>query len=234
MSTHDLHSVARFDKTLRMELVSVDQPAEAPQNWRMTDAERERIGRKLKALRVERGLDQIPAAEKAGISVGTLQAIEVNRQRHAVKDSNIEKYAGIFGTSIRKLLRSDEIAPTDPRIADLNEEHLEVGRGYMRAKRLPRQAVEVLLSNPAAEEAISKLVLRLATLPPERVAELDRWLYVAPHLLPLIEDIWKRMLIDPPYVALLREGVTVYSQHPIPTSPHTRTKPRTTPTRRAK
>ena len=201
----------------------------------MTDAERERIGLKLKALRIEHGLEQIPAAKKAGLHVGTLQAIERNRQKNRVKDSNIEKYAQIFGTSIRKLLKSDEIAPTDPRLEDLNDEHLEIGRGYMRAKRLPRQAVEVLLSNPPAEEAIAKLVLRLATLPPERVHELDRWLYVAPHLLPLIEDIWRRLLIDPPYVALQQAQVIALSQHPIPKSPpHTRGKPRTTPTRRAK
>lgn len=219
-----------------MELVAVDTPGFEPKNWRMTDAERERIGRKLRALRIERGLDQIPAAKKAGLSVGTLQAIERNRQQHAVKDSNIEKYAQIFGTSIRKLLRSDEIAPTDPRIAELNEEHVAIGRGYALAKRLPRQAVEVLLSHPAAEEALAKLVLRLATLPPERVHELDRWLYVAPHLLPLIEDIWRRLLIDPPYAAYLRDHLTGIAQHPVPASPpHTRpTRRRPTHTRRAK
>lgn len=195
----------------------------------MTDAERQRIGRKLKALRIERGLDQIPAAKKAGLAVATLQAIEANRQKHPVKDSNIEKYAQIFGASIRKLLKSDEIATADPRFAEFNEEHLDVAWAYMRAKRMPRQAVEVLLSHPAAEEAISRIVLHLATLPPERVQELARWLFVAPHLLPLIEDMWRRLLIDPPYAALMREHVTVIAQHPIPASPSTRGKPRTTP-----
>jgi transcriptional regulator with XRE-family HTH domain len=217
-----------------MELVSVDTPGEPPKNWRMTDAERARIGRKLKALRIGQGLDQIPAAKKAGLAVATLQAIEANRQKHPVKDSNIEKYAQIFGASIRKLLKSDEIAATDPRFAEFNEEHIDVAWAYMRAKRLPRQAVEVLLSHPLAEEAIARIVLRLATLPPERVQELDRWLFVAPHLLPLIEDVWRRMLIDPPYVAIVREGVTVYAHYPIPSTPHTQTKPRATPTHRAK
>ena len=104
-----------------MELLRVDTSPEPPKNWRMTDAERERIGRKLRALRIERGLDQIPAAKKAGLAVATLQAIEKNRQKNPVKDSNIEKYAQIFGASIRKLLKSDEIATADPRFAEFNE-----------------------------------------------------------------------------------------------------------------
>jgi transcriptional regulator with XRE-family HTH domain len=220
-----------------MELVTVDAGWIPPKNWRMTDAERQRIGRKLKALRIERGLDQIPAADKAGISVGTLQAIERNRQQHPVKESNIDKYALAFNTSVRKLLRSDEIAPTDPRIVELNDEHLEIARSYMVAKRRPREAIEVLLSHPPAEEALSALLLRLATLPPERVHELDRWLTVAPHLLPLLEQVWRRMLIDPAYVAVLHEGATVRAQHPIPAAPP-RTRPKGTPrthaTRRAK
>ena len=203
-----------------MELVTVDTPGITPKNWRMTDAERERIGRRLKAIRIERGLDQIPAAEKAGISVGTLQAIERNRQRHPVKDSNIEKYAQIFGTTIRKLLKSDEAAPADPRVAEFNDEHIDVAWAYMRAKRMPRQAVEVMLSHPPFEEAMAAIVLRLATLPPERVHELGRWLFVAPHLLPKIEAVWRRMLIDPPFVVTLDEYLSALANHPIPTSPN--------------
>jgi transcriptional regulator with XRE-family HTH domain len=189
----------------------------------MTDAERERIGRKLRALRIERGLDQIPAAEKAGISVGTLQAIE--KAKYEVRESNIERYALIFGTTLRKLVRPDEpLSPTDPRLVDLNDEHLEIARSYMVAKRRPREAIDVLLSHPPAEEALISLLLRLATLPPERVHELDRWLTVAPHLLPLLEQIWRRMLVDPAYVAVLHEGTTVRAQHPIPAAPRTRPK----------
>jgi transcriptional regulator with XRE-family HTH domain len=212
-----------------MELVTVDSTRSESKNWRMTDAERERIGRKLRALRIERGLDQIPAALKAGLSVGTLQAIELNW--YEVRDSNVEKYATIFGTTVKKLLRpEDTLSPSDRRLEDLNDEHLDVARHYMRAKRLPRQAVEVLLSHPPAEEALAKIVLRLATLPPERIAELERWLFVAPHLLPLLEDMWRRMLIDPPYVALMHEHVAVLAQHPVPTSPRSKG---STPKRRA-
>jgi transcriptional regulator with XRE-family HTH domain len=156
----------------------------------MTDAERQRIGRKLRALRIERGLDQIPAAEKAGISVGTLQAIEIPK-KHDVKDSNIEKYAQVFGTTVTKLLKADAAAlsPTDPRLDDLNDEHLDIARSYMRAKRLPRQAIEVLLSHPATEDALSAILLRLHALPPERVIELNRWQIVAPELFVILEQV---------------------------------------------
>ena len=218
-----------------MQLVPVDTLGYEAKNWRMTEAERPRLGLKLKALRIQNKLKQETAAEKAGISTSTLQAIENNRQKNPVKVENFEKYAAIFGTSVRKLLKSDEITPTDPRYDDLNDEHLDVAYWYMRAKRRPRQVVDVLLAHPEIDDAIAKIVLHLATLPPERVQELERWLHVAPDLLPLIEDMWRRMLIDPPYVALQREGVTVFAQHPIPASPHTtRPKPRTTPIRRAK
>jgi transcriptional regulator with XRE-family HTH domain len=219
-----------------MELVTVDSTEIAPKNWRMTDAERGRIGRKLKALRIERGLDQIPAAKKAGISVGTLQAIERNRQKNPVKEGNIDKYAQAFNTTARKLLRSDEIAPTDPRLDDLNDEHLEIARSYMAAKRRPREAVEVLLSHPAADDALARLLLRLATLPPERVQELDRWLTVAPHLLSELEPIWRRMLIDPAFVTMLHKMNTTLAQHVMPAAgpPRPKRTPGTHTNRRAK
>lgn len=221
-----------------MELLSIDTFREGPKNWHMTDAERKSIGRKLRALRIERGLDQIPAAEKAGLSVGTLQSIETPKKHPdgrlvEVRDSNVEKYAAIFGTTVKKLLRPEgELSPTDPRLVDLNDEHLDIARRFAFGRRLPREAVEVLLSHPPAEEVLAKLLLRLATLPPERVHELDRWLHVAPHLLPLIEQVWRRMLMDPAYVDLQQENVAVLARHPIPTSP-TRRKPSSTPKRRA-
>ena len=101
----------------------------------------------------------------------------------------------------------------------------------MRAKRRPRQVVDVLLAHPDIDDAIAKIVLHLATLPPERVQELERWLHVAPDLLPLIEDMWRRLLIDPPYVALMKEHVSVLAHHPIPTSPKSKG---STPKRRAR
>jgi len=199
----------------------------------MTDAERERIGRKLRALRIERGLKQVPAAEKAGIHVGTLQAIESNW--HGVYDSNIEKYAAIFGTSARRLLKPDDvITPSDPRLADLNEEHLEVARSYMRARRDVRKGVEVLLSHPAIDEALARLLVKVCTLPPERVSELARLLTIAPDMQPLVEQIWNRLHLDPAYVALMQEQVAVLNQHPIPPAKAPSTPRTTTPKHRAK
>jgi len=219
LSSVGLCFLRRLQKSFYMELVAVDTPGVQPKNWRMTDAERERIGRKLRAMRIERGLDQIPAAEKAGLSVGTLQAIENNRKRHPVKDGNIERYAQSFGTTIRRLLKADEIAPTDPRLDDLNEEHLEVARSYMRARRDVRHGVEVLLSHPASDNALAQLLVKVCTLPPERVSELARLLTVAPDLFPVITELWQQFHVDPNYVALMKEGLLVRDRHPIPTAP---------------
>jgi transcriptional regulator with XRE-family HTH domain len=146
-----------------MQLLSVDALDAAAKNRPMTREERKRIGKKLRALRTERDLKQAQVVEggKIGISLGTLQAIESNW--YDVRDSNIEKYARVFGTSVTQLLKADEpktVAPTDPRYVDLHEEHLDIARRYMRGRKRTRAAVELLLDQP--EDALATLILTLA------------------------------------------------------------------------
>ena len=134
----------------------------------------------------------------------------------------------VFGTTVRRLLKADEIAPTDPRLDDLNEEHLEIARSYMRARRDVRRGVEVLLSHPAIDEALARLLVKVCTLPPDRVSELARLLTVAPDLFPLVTELWQQLHVDPHYAAVMKEGLTVRAHLPIPTAPP---KPGTKPQR---
>ena len=173
-----------------MELVTVDGVGGDAKNWRMTAEERQRAGRKLKARRVERGLKQLEVAAdpKLGISIGTLQAIE--NASYAVRDTSYEKYARFFGTTVTKLLREDEprsLTPADPLLKDLNEEHLEIARQYMRARKRVRAAIETILTHPD-EEPLTAILARAATLTPELRAHLR-------HLLEGSED-WRK-LVEP-------------------------------------
>ena len=164
-----------------MELVSVDPIAGATKNSPVTPEQRKRIGARLRAMRIERGLRQSDVANTRGlgISLGTLQAIE--RARYEVRDTNIEAYAQFFGTTITKLLKADEktITATDPRLVDLNDEHLDIARQSMRARKRPRAGVELLLSHPSADQ-FAALLLTLSALPDDRLTELATLLATAP------------------------------------------------------
>lgn len=164
-------------KSLTMELVSVDDSGQRPNNVRMTHDERVRIGLKLKSLRVEKGLDQAQLAEekKLDISVGTVQAIE--NAKYEVKDSNIEKVARFFGTSLRKLLQPDGaiIEPTNPLLKGLNDEHLEVARWYMQARKRTRELIDALMSR-GDDARLTNIFLRVEQLPPESWPELEKWI----------------------------------------------------------
>jgi DNA-binding XRE family transcriptional regulator len=214
-----------------MELVTVDVAAPASKNERMTGEERTRIGRKLKAMRIERSLDQIPAAKKAGIHVGTLQAIE--GAWYEVRDTNIEKYAQLFGTSVKKLLRlldDKTLAPSHPLLKDLNEKHLEIARSYMRARRRVRTGIELLLSEHPAAEQLTTLLEKLQSLSTERLRELEALLSL-PSEEPAVElllRIWHRLVTDPTYAKLAKDGLDVMDRLPIPTESKSK-KVRTSP-----
>lgn len=157
-----------------MELVSVDMPLRPAKNGTvLTDEERTRLGLKLRALRVERGLRQVDAAEKAGLSVGTLQAIEGTRGH--VKDDNVEKLAKIYGTSALKILKKidEPVTPTNPLLKGLNEEHLDIAQRYKDARKRVRAAIELILSRED-DSQLATVLLQIAALPPESRAHLEQ------------------------------------------------------------
>ena len=148
----------------------VDRVHTKAKNARMTPDERARVGKKLRDLRLLRRLSQaeVVAAMPKGyrISVATLQAIE--GVWRPVRDTKIECYAAFFDTSSTALLREDEpqaLQPTHPLLQDLHEEHLEIARRYMRARRHVRVGVERFLDDQRiVDPHLTALLLQLATL----------------------------------------------------------------------
>jgi transcriptional regulator with XRE-family HTH domain len=169
-------------KLLTMNLVTVDPSGLNAKNLGMTDDERNRVGRKLRAMRVERGLHQTQVARKAGLGIGTLQAIE--GAWRVVRDSNLEKLATFYGTTVMKVLRADEpkvLTPNNPMLRGLNEEHLEIAQGYKDARKRVRACIELLLESPD-EEHLPNVVLQLATLEPDVLQHLRAFIATSPDI----------------------------------------------------
>ncbi|HJS76760.1 MAG TPA: helix-turn-helix transcriptional regulator [Burkholderiales bacterium] len=74
-----------------------------------TAEERIRIGRRLKRRRQDQGLGQKAIAKKAGVAIGTVQAIECGKRK--VLMDNIEKYAVAVGTTLQDILLPETVAP---------------------------------------------------------------------------------------------------------------------------
>lgn len=126
----------------------------------LTAEERTRVGRLLQRHRDNREMNQADIAKTIGCSVGTVQAIEYNKWE--VKRERIDQYAAVFGMTAHQLLHPEStIPPADQSIADLNREHLAIARGYMRAIKAVRAAVEVLLAHAESSEDFAEVVLAL-------------------------------------------------------------------------
>jgi transcriptional regulator with XRE-family HTH domain len=158
-----------------MQIVSVaDEPPPTKNGSVLDAAKRKRIGRRLKALRVEQGLDQIEVARLAKISPGTLQTIEWGVREN--REINIDKVARVLGTSLDALYRKPHIDPSDPLIKGLNREDLEVARAHHDASSIIRDHARTVLRDrdpqapPALPpDAIAALAHRIARLKAERV-----------------------------------------------------------------
>jgi integrase/transcriptional regulator with XRE-family HTH domain len=123
-----------------------------PKNKRVvgTPEERKRVGEELQRLRNAEHWSQEETAEKATMSIGSLQAIEYNKWD--VSLAKIERYAALFGTTADQLLNPDVVQPSDPKWRGLNEEHLAVARQYAMALKIKRTAVELLLVDDLASD----------------------------------------------------------------------------------
>jgi transcriptional regulator with XRE-family HTH domain len=155
---------------------------------RLTPAERVIIGRRLKALRVERGLDQTDVATQAdransGVSLGTLQSIEKGGGRN-VRPANVARVCQFLGTSIAALLAS----PAET----LKPEHLLVAHAYMRAESDVRSCVQRLLGEmpPTLFECVRRLLTDAMSISVARVA-----LSIA-DLQPADQEVIERMIAE--------------------------------------
>lgn len=149
-----------------MRAIAVEDALRTMNNARMTHEERKRVGGKLRALRVERGLTQEALAtdRKVRIAIGTLQSIESGARE--TRESKIEKVARFFGTSLSVLRAHGSITPSDPRLDKLRDEDLAVARAFHDASTGLRLRVRKLLNEGEPDRA-TLLAERLALLPDE-------------------------------------------------------------------
>jgi hypothetical protein len=96
------------------------------------------------------------------------------------------------------------VVPTNSLTADLNHEHLAIARGYMRAVKVVRAAVELLLAADALTdsftEELAEVVLAL-----QRTRELTRdsqvayWVTILLDRGGLVKDLARRLDHDPTF-----------------------------------
>jgi len=194
----------------------------------LSPEERSRVGRLLQDLRDDRELKQANIAETIGCSVGTVQAIEYNKWK--VDRDTIEKYAAVFGTTVHGLLHPDaRVQPSDPEVADLNREHLAIARGYMRAVKAVRTAVEVLLADQSRDRALADRIEDIAELVVALKPAVDRHPSLAYDLGEaltrgdVLVELADRLERDPMFEERLRDLL----DEPTPAIPPTDSAPRT-------
>ena len=191
---------------LHMELLTVDARDDRQKNVLVTVEELRIVGPKLRGMRVARRLKQsdVPKDPKAqGLKLGTLQAIE--SAWYGVRDVNVEKYARFFGTTRDQLLQPDKpktLTPTDPLLKDLNDEHLDIARRYMRARKRVRTAIELLLSDHPQEQRLTLLLEHLERSTPEQLARVEAWVAAEDPIASLLERIRLRCATDPSYLEM--------------------------------
>jgi transcriptional regulator with XRE-family HTH domain len=158
----------------------------------LSPEERTRIGRDLQRRREALDLKQEDIATKADIGIGTVQNIEHNKVKVGL--DNLERYAVAVGTSLVQLLHPEALQPLDDRWRDLHDEHLLVARQYMKARKVPRAAVELLLIDELAGPGM-----------PTELAEVVIALHQDPKLLELWDDVMECLESEEHFERALQE-----------------------------
>jgi transcriptional regulator with XRE-family HTH domain len=185
----------------------------APDPVSVSSETRARLGRKLRALRIERGLTQRAVAREVQarggtLAIGTIQAIE--GAWYPVKVANLDRYARALGTTLSALVAAATPAPA----SELLDEHLDIARAYMRARRATRASVEGLLA-PGAPPAWPTIVAQVIALGSEAAAPVGELIGVvarAPTTLPLLRRIAQQLAASPATMARWQRLVAVEEQ----------------------
>jgi transcriptional regulator with XRE-family HTH domain len=137
---------------------------------KLSDAERQRVGHRLRLLRLEQHLKQRAVAKRAGVALGTVRLIELGDGRD-VRPENIEKVARALGKTLEELRQ----ATLEERTAYLNAEDLEFAQQFHHAVLDVKLAVRTLLSTPLRESTrrtIGQIMHGLATMHDDTLLEM--------------------------------------------------------------
>jgi transcriptional regulator with XRE-family HTH domain len=129
------------------------------------------VGRYVKALRQERNWSQQKLAHEARLSPNTIRKIERGMKRPP-RTATLDRIAKVFHLTTRQLYQGPKgIVATDPQLAGLNYEDVEIARQYHDAPTKLRTQIQVLLVEGTQGETM-QILQRLATLSREMIASL--------------------------------------------------------------
>src|SRR5262245_12283259 len=129
---------------LRVGLFEIDDPAKGSKNGVMTPDQKQQFAEILRTGRAKLNLNKVDFCRKAGITPNTLRALERGAQDPGQR--TIDRIAAILGMTPSALTTGKRpIDSSDPLLADLNDEDLEVAQAFHHAPmRVKQRALGVL------------------------------------------------------------------------------------------
>jgi transcriptional regulator with XRE-family HTH domain len=153
-------------------VVPLDRGESRPNN----DAVYKRAGKRVKAWRLEQGLDQVAFARHARISVGCYQGFEGGAR--ATRKKNLVKIAEAIGLTYEQLLAEDDRTTTpDPLLKDLRREDLRLAQQFHHADAASKHAIKAFFTADLPEdvrEGIAVLLEQILQLTTDDLVELER------------------------------------------------------------
>lgn len=123
---------------LRVGRFEIDEPVRGSKNGAMTPEQKQQFAEILRTGRAKLNLNKVDFCKKAGITTNTLRALERGVQDPGQR--TIDRIAAILGTTPAALTTGKRpIDTSDPLLADLNDEDLEVAQAFHHAPMRVKQ-----------------------------------------------------------------------------------------------
>lgn len=128
------------------------------------------IGKRIESLRREKFGTQGKLAAKAKVAPNTVRGLE--KGKLDTRGPQMQRILRALGTTFEELVRGDEVRPTDPLLAGLNREDLQIARFYHDATTAMRQCAASLLRDGEGDE-VSGFIARVLRLNPDDFKAID-------------------------------------------------------------
>jgi transcriptional regulator with XRE-family HTH domain len=143
---------------LRIEPFGVDALEGGPKNGSMTKEQLQQFAETLRTGRAKLDLNKSEFCQKAGITPNTLRALERGAQ-HPNPDT-VDRLARLLGTTAPALTNGKRTIDTsDPLLADLNDEDLEVAQAFHHAPMRVKQRALGVLQEPRRRSQSGKAAM---------------------------------------------------------------------------
>jgi transcriptional regulator with XRE-family HTH domain len=117
------------------------------------------LGKNIRKLRRDRKWDLPTLAEKAGVDVGTISALEV---RDSKRSQYLPNFAKAFGVTMKELLDGEAGPPSaqepPPPYAELSPQAIEVARAWMKLPQYKQRGyAQAIMVDAAVVEVFPEL-----------------------------------------------------------------------------